>query len=99
MKLKKIAAACGLAIAAVTGAQAQVSGDVIKIGLITDMSSVYADIDGQGGVAGFGKGSADVVLMPEGAATRLNYAASAQVGGKMAQVGSRRIDAAAGLER
>ncbi|MCW5665548.1 MAG: ABC transporter substrate-binding protein [Piscinibacter sp.] len=50
MNLKKTAAACTLALAAATGAQAQISGDVIRIGLITDMSSVYADIDGQGGV-------------------------------------------------
>jgi uncharacterized protein len=53
--------------------------------------------DGQGGVAGFGKGSADVSLSEEGAQqTRLRYAARAQVGGKMAQVGSRLIDATAG---
>lgn len=51
--------------------------------------------DGQGGVAGFGKGSADVRLAPEGDGTRLSYQARAQVGGKMAQVGSRLIDAAA----
>ena len=38
-------AVAGLACAA----QAQISGDVIKIGLITDMSGVYSDIDGQGG--------------------------------------------------
>jgi branched-chain amino acid transport system substrate-binding protein len=30
-------------------AQAQVSGDTIKIGFITDMSGLYSDIDGQGG--------------------------------------------------
>jgi uncharacterized protein len=52
--------------------------------------------DGQGGVAGHGKGSADVALAAEGAQTRLRYEARAQVGGKMAQVGSRLIDAAAG---
>ena len=53
--------------------------------------------DGQGGVAGFGKGSADVKLAAEGdAATRLVYEARAQVGGKMAQIGSRLIDATAG---
>ncbi len=51
--------------------------------------------DGQGGVAGFGKGSADVTLSPEGGQTRLKYAAKAQVGGKLAQVGSRLVDAAA----
>jgi carbon monoxide dehydrogenase subunit G len=54
------------------------------------------NFDGQGGVAGFGKGSADVALAPEGTQTRLKYNAKAQVGGKMAQVGSRLIDAAAG---
>ncbi|HZV92637.1 MAG TPA: carbon monoxide dehydrogenase subunit G [Caldimonas sp.] len=52
--------------------------------------------DGQGGVAGFGKGSADVRLAAEGdATTRLVYDARATVGGKMAQIGSRLIDAAA----
>ncbi len=54
MKLKKLTAACTLACAtlfgAVAPAQAQISGDVIKIGIITDMSSLYADIDGPGGV-------------------------------------------------
>ena len=58
--------------------------------------SYTINFDGQGGVAGFGKGSADVALTAEGAQTRLKYTARAQVGGKMAQVGSRLIDAAAG---
>ena len=58
--------------------------------------SYTINFDGQGGAAGFGKGSADVSLTPEGAQTRLKYVARAQVGGKMAQVGSRLIDAAAG---
>jgi branched-chain amino acid transport system substrate-binding protein len=31
-------------------ASAQISGDVVKIGIITDMSGLYADIDGPGGV-------------------------------------------------
>ena len=34
----------------VTPASAQISADTIKIGLLTDMSGVYADISGQGGV-------------------------------------------------
>jgi carbon monoxide dehydrogenase subunit G len=52
--------------------------------------------DGQGGVAGFGKGSADVKLSAENAAaTKLAYNARATVGGKMAQIGSRLIDATA----
>jgi len=51
MRLKKISAACALAVATLFGssAQAQVSGDVIKIGFITDLSGVYADIDGPAG--------------------------------------------------
>lgn len=53
------------------------------------------NFDGQGGAAGFGKGSADVSLAPEDGRTRLRYNARAQVGGKMAQIGSRLIDAAA----
>lgn len=52
--------------------------------------------DGQGGMAGFGKGSAQVKLEPAPGGTRLVYEAKAQVGGKLAQVGSRLVDAAAG---
>jgi uncharacterized protein len=52
--------------------------------------------EGQGGVAGFAKGSADVTLTPDGAdATRLGYQVKANVGGKLAQIGSRLVDAAA----
>ena len=50
--------------------------------------------DGQGGAAGFGKGEASVKLSPEGASTRLDYSAKANVGGKLAQIGSRLVDAA-----
>ncbi|OWW19051.1 ABC transporter substrate-binding protein [Noviherbaspirillum denitrificans] len=52
MKLKAIAVAVSAtcALAAAGSASAQVSGDVIRIGIITDMSGLYADIDGQGGV-------------------------------------------------
>lgn len=53
------------------------------------------NFDGQGGVAGFGKGSADVVLIAESEQTRLRYNARATVGGKMAQIGSRLVDATA----
>jgi len=52
--------------------------------------------DGQGGMAGFGKGSAQVELAPAEGGTKLSYSAKAQVGGKLAQVGSRLVDAAAG---
>jgi carbon monoxide dehydrogenase subunit G len=51
--------------------------------------------DGQGGPAGFGKGSAAVELVPDGDETELKYSVKAQVGGRMAQVGQRLIDGAA----
>ena len=51
--------------------------------------------EGQGGVAGFAKGGADVSLMPEGHSTKLAYKVKANVGGKLAQIGSRLVDAAA----
>lgn len=51
--------------------------------------------EGQGGAAGFGKGGAQVSLADDGGKTRLSYAVTAQVGGKLAQIGSRLIDGAA----
>ncbi len=51
--------------------------------------------EGQGGVAGFGKGGAQVRLEPDGEATILRYTATATVGGKIAQLGARLIDATA----
>jgi carbon monoxide dehydrogenase subunit G len=51
--------------------------------------------EGQGGVAGFAKGDAEVVLTPEGSGTLLTYTAKASVGGKLAQIGQRLIDGAA----
>lgn len=51
--------------------------------------------EGQGGVAGFAKGEANVRLLPEGDATRLQYTAKAMIGGKLAQVGSRLVDGVA----
>lgn len=58
-------------------------------------NSYTLHFDGQGGAAGFGKGSAKVSLAAEGAGTRLSYAVKAQVGGKLAQIGSRLIDGVA----
>lgn len=62
---------------------------------VVPLRSYTIVFDGSGGVAGFGKGSADVALEPQGAQTRLTYQARAQVGGKIAQIGSRLVDAAA----
>lgn len=51
--------------------------------------------EGQGGVAGFAKGGADVSLAEDGGETVLTYAARAQIGGKLAQLGARLIDSTA----
>jgi carbon monoxide dehydrogenase subunit G len=51
--------------------------------------------EGQGGAAGFGKGSARVTLASQDGGTRLGYTVNASVGGKLAQIGSRLVDAAA----
>ena len=52
--------------------------------------------EGQGGAAGFARGEARITLAPEGSRqTSLHYAAKAQVGGKLAQIGSRLVDGAA----
>jgi uncharacterized protein len=51
--------------------------------------------EGQGGVAGFAKGGAKVRLEDVGGDTLLHYEVHAQVGGKIAQLGARLIDASA----
>jgi branched-chain amino acid transport system substrate-binding protein len=64
MTLKQLPTACSLALAAMFGAaapaQAQISGDVIKIGIITDMSGLYSDIDGAAGVEAIRMAVADM---------------------------------------
>ncbi|WP_377702650.1 ABC transporter substrate-binding protein [Pseudoduganella sp. UC29_71] len=68
MKLKTIATAtaavCALGLAC--GAQAQVSGDTIKIGFITDMSGLYSDIDGLGGAEAIKMAIADAGVVIAG---------------------------------
>ena len=77
MKLKKIAAAvaaCGLALG-FSSAQAQkLSGDKIVIGFITDMSSLYSDIDGPGGVEAIRMAIADMEKQFPGKKIELVYA-------------------------
>jgi len=57
--------------------------------------SYNLSFEGQGGVAGFAKGGAEVKLTSDGGATNLAYAVKANVGGKLAQIGSRLVDGAA----
>jgi carbon monoxide dehydrogenase subunit G len=58
-------------------------------------NSYTLSFEGQGGAAGFAKGKAEVKLSPEGSGTQLAYTVGAQIGGKLAQIGSRLIDGAA----
>ncbi|MBC8726860.1 CoxG family protein [Paraburkholderia sp. UCT2] len=62
-----------------------------------DAPNTYTIVfEGQGGAAGFAKGNTHVTLEADGdAATKLSYTANAQVGGKLAQIGSRLVDGAA----
>ncbi|HVU39766.1 MAG: carbon monoxide dehydrogenase subunit G [Xanthobacteraceae bacterium] len=50
---------------------------------------------GEGGVAGFAKGGANVKLAPKDGGTLLTYTVEAQIGGKLAQLGQRLINGAA----
>ncbi|MCW5238687.1 CoxG family protein [Verminephrobacter eiseniae] len=65
---------------------------------IVPPESYQLAFDGSGGVAGFGKGQAQISLQPDGehdAQCMLHYTAHASVGGKIAQLGQRLIDGAA----
>jgi carbon monoxide dehydrogenase subunit G len=69
---------------------------LVRLSDLNPPNSYTLSFEGQGGMAGFGKGTAAVTLAAEGPAqTRLNYTANAKVGGKIAQVGSRLVDATA----
>lgn len=76
--------------------KASFSGDVTITNIVPDVSYTISG-EGKGGVAGFAKGGADVQLedQNDGQATRLTYTARASVGGKLAQLGSRLIEATA----
>jgi len=57
--------------------------------------SYTLSFEGQGGQAGFAKGSASVALTEEDGGTRVGYRVNATVGGKLAQLGSRLVNGAA----
>src|SRR5258708_29100204 len=60
MKSLAAAVAASLALAASgTAANAQISDDVVKIGVLTDMSSLYSDATGKGSLAGVEMAVAD----------------------------------------
>lgn len=62
---------------------------------ITPPQGYKLSFEGQGGVAGFGKGASSVTLTPNDAGCELAYTVQAQVGGKIAQLGQRLVDGAA----
>ena len=84
----------GRVIASVGPVRATFGGKVTLSDLNPPQSYTISG-EGSGGVAGFAKGGAKVNLAEDGAATVLTYAVQAQVGGKLAQVGSRLIDGVA----
>ena len=63
---------------------------------IQEPETYTLQFDGQGGAAGFARGDARVTLKPlAGDQTEMSYVAKAQIGGKLAQIGSRLVDGAA----
>ncbi|WP_462389892.1 CoxG family protein [Acidovorax sp. Q11] len=79
---------------------AKFAGKITLLDIVPPESYNIA-FDGSGGVAGFGKGNAQVKLVPlavDGvgqASCELHYTVHATVGGKIAQLGQRLIDGAA----
>jgi len=67
----------------------------ITLSEINPPASYKLAFEGQGGPAGFGKGSAAVTLTPDADGCELSYTVNATVGGKVAQLGQRLIDGAA----
>jgi uncharacterized protein len=81
-------------LAKVGPVQAKFNGNVTLSNLNPPESYTISG-EGKGGAAGFAKGGADVALIEEGEVTVLTYTARADVGGKLAQLGSRLIDGTA----
>lgn len=65
---------------------------LVQLSDIIEGKSLKISGEGKGGVAGFAKGGANVSFEPIDGGTRLTYEAEANVGGKIAQLGSRIID-------
>ena len=74
--------------------KAKFSGNV-TLDLTAAPTSLSLAGSGDGGLAGFGKGSADVKLIDKGNETTLRYSATAETGGKIAQLGARLIESTA----
>ena len=68
-------------------------GTVSLVNLVP-LESYGLVVEAKGGAAGFGKGEASVTLTETPEGTLLGYGARGNVGGKLAQIGSRLVDAA-----
>ena len=73
---------------------ARFSGRILMSDIVAPTSYTLS-FEGQGGAAGFAKGQTRVALAANNPGTRIDYQATAQVGGKLAQIGSRLVDGAA----
>jgi carbon monoxide dehydrogenase subunit G len=73
---------------------ARFSGRILMSDIVAPTAYTLG-FEGQGGAAGFAKGEARVTLSDNHPGTRIDYQAKAQVGGKLAQIGSRLVDGAA----
>jgi uncharacterized protein len=67
----------------------------VKLADLDPPASYRLEASAKGGAAGFARGTASVSLAEEGEATLLRYEVEGAVGGKLAQVGQRLVDAAA----
>lgn len=81
-------------LAAVGPVKARFNGKLF-LSDINPLESYALAFEGVGGAAGFAKGRAQVQLAPSEGGTLLVYSADAQIGGKIAQVGSRLIEGVA----
>jgi carbon monoxide dehydrogenase subunit G len=73
---------------------ARFSGRIVMADIVAPTAYTLS-FEGQGGAAGFAKGDARVTLSDNHPGTRIDYQTKAQVGGKLAQIGSRLVDGAA----
>jgi carbon monoxide dehydrogenase subunit G len=66
---------------------------LIRVTRQTEFEELCLAFEGKGGVAGFVKGTARVILISKSAVlTQLRYSTSSQIGGRLAQVGSRLVE-------
>jgi carbon monoxide dehydrogenase subunit G len=70
-------------------------GGAVTLADLNPPESYTISGQGSGGAAGFAKGGASVYLTEDGDGTLLRYEAKAEVGGKLAQIGSRLIQGTA----